>query len=171
MVFMVRLKVRLFLLNCPLKLQSSYSTGDRGKVQLRYAYSESSCTLGTLMSAGNARAVVSPLFPLMLRAQVLLDLYALVELFNTEIANAKKAESEGGDIVTPQEWLAISIAVGAPALKQFLVPQLPDETIDAATQAITRNQARVSEIRTKAATILDRAKTMSGALVAALEDA
>lgn len=107
----------------------------------------------------------------MLRAQALLDLYALVELFHTKVANAKEAESEGGDTVTSQEWLAIAIAVGGPALKQFLVPQLPDETIDAATQVITRNQARVSEIRTKAATILARAKTMSGALVAALEDA
>ena len=107
----------------------------------------------------------------MLRAQVLLDLYALVELFNTEMANAQKAESEGGDTVMPQEWLAISIAVGGPALKQFLVPQLPDETIDAATQAITRNQSRIREIRTKAAAILDRAKAMSGALVAAIEDA
>ena len=67
MVFMVRLKVRLFPRSHSLKLQAPYSMGDRGSVQLRYAYSESSCTLDTLVSAGNARAVVSPLFALMLK--------------------------------------------------------------------------------------------------------
>ena len=53
---MVRLKVRLFLLNCPLKLQTSYSKGDRGKVQLRYTYSESSCTLSVPVS-GRTRLI------------------------------------------------------------------------------------------------------------------
>lgn len=106
----------------------------------------------------------------MLKAQVLLDLYALVELYNVEVAEARKLESEGGETVTPQEGLAIAIAIGGPALKQFLVPQLPDEAIEQAAHAISASTQRISGIRVKAATILDRAKDMSGALVAALED-
>ena len=106
----------------------------------------------------------------MLSPQILFDLYALIELFSAEVEKAKKAESEGGEAITPQEWLAISIAVGGPALKKFLVPTLPDEAIERAAEAISSSTARVTEARIKAAAVLDRAKEVSGSLMQALQD-
>jgi hypothetical protein len=105
-----------------------------------------------------------------LSATAFIQIGALFQLFDRQVAAAKAAESEGGAKVTPNEALGIALAVFVPALERFILPTIPRDTIQAIAAALEVASDRLEDIRAQAAAILDKAETASDAVLSVLED-
>lgn len=95
---------------------------------------------------------------------------ALIQFYQDQMAAAKAIDSEGGATVTPNEMLAIALAVFVPALEKFLLPTIPRDTIQAIAAALEVASDRLEDIREQASAILDKAETASDAVLSVLED-
>lgn len=108
-----------------------------------------------------------------LTPQLFFQAAALSELYQKEVSAAKSAQSEGGETVTVREKVAILLAVGAPLVKRFVIPELPDETIDEIVEAVTDGRRRLNHLfalRRRAAAILDAVEEKAGASAGAILD-
>jgi len=105
-----------------------------------------------------------------LSATAFFQIGGLIQFCQDQIAAAKAIDSEGGATVTPNEMLAIALAVFVPALEKFLLPTIPRDTIQAIAAALEVASDRLEDIRAQAAAILDKAETASDAVLSVLED-